>query len=390
VYALRAVAFIVCLVVTVSGWAAPSAKPIVATPEERQAIRKFCRLAMGSDTNAARQAVTSLREMGEVARRDALLIANRLLGRQRQIVMRAAYGIRFPSKVSNAERQIAELRASALENISELEKGKKVQTAKENYTRLIEMHKAMAPVYAHRIAVIKALAMRSELVDICREAGGETAKRYTPEAEKKLTELAERSLGMPLSKAMAIGPFDGGKGPEDPAAKAVWRFGACRRIEAHNTTLRRHMTRGEAENLRLVNDYREALGALRCEIDIRLIQSARRHSKEMTDLDYFSHSSPTPANESFGKRVRNAGYPSPAGENIASGVRSGTNAFWMWFGSPGHHKNMVNRGHSAMGVGKWAAKWTQNMGRGKRVMLMSKTDRANAKIKGEVLRPQGS
>jgi len=344
---------------------------------------------MGSDARDALEALTGLKKMGDVARREMLLIANRRLSRQKQIVLRAARGVRSPDKVADAERQITELRASAWENIGKLEKkGETIRIATENYTRLIEMHKALAPLYAQRAAVIKALAMRPELVAICRQAGGETAKRYSPEAEKKITELAEKSLGMTLSEARAIPAFNGGKGPEKTAAKGVWHFDACRRIEAYNAKLRRHMTPGEAENLRLTNDYREALGALRYEIDIRLVQSARRHSKEMTDLGYFSHSSPTPANASFGNRVRNAGYPSPAGENIASGARSGTAAFWMWFRSPGHHKNMVNPGNVAMGVGKWAGKWTQNMGRGKRVMLMNKADRANAKIKGKLLPPQ--
>ena len=108
----------------------------------------------------------------------------------------------------------------------------------------------------------------------------------------------------------------------------------------------------------------------------------------MTDLDYFSHTSPTPANNSFGDRVRNAGHPSPAGENIAAGARSGAGVFWIWFESPGHHKNMVSPDNISMGVGKWSTKWTQNMGRGKRVMLMSKADLANVKIKGKVLPPQ--
>ena len=363
-------------------------KPIVPTPQQRAEIRKFYIQAMGSDVETAKQAITSLQEMGDVARRDTLLLANRLLRRQRLVVMRAAGRIRFPDKVRNAENKIAELRASAWENIGKLDKGETMQIAKANYTKLIEMHKALAPVYGQRAAVIDAMAMRADLVAICREAGGQTAKRYTPQSEKALAELAARSLGMTLEQAAEIGPFKGSKGPSDQTARGVWHFSACRRIAAHNAGLWRHMSSGEAENMRLVNDYREALGALRYEIDPRLIQSARRHSKEMTDLNYFSHTSPTTANKSFGDRVRNAGHPSPAGENIAVGSKTGTGVFWMWFGSPGHHKNMVSRGSVAMGVGKWSGRWTQNMGRGKRVMLMNEAERAKVLIKGKVLRAQ--
>jgi len=378
---------IACLGAVAGGITAPSPrpKPIVPTPQQRGEIRKLYIQAMGSDAQTAQDAVTALREMGDVARRDTLLVANRLLRRQRLIVARAASRIRFPDKASNAESTLAELRASAWENIGKLDKGETMQIAKANYTKLIEMHKTLAPVYAQRAAVIDAMAMRPELVDICREAGGQTAKRYTPQAEKTLAELAARSLGMTLDKAADIPAFDGSKGPEESASRGLWHFRACRRIAAYNAALWRHMSSGEAENLRLVNDYREALGALRYEIDPRLVQSARRHSKEMTDLNYFSHTSPTTANKSSGDRVRNAGHPRPAGENIAIGSKSGTGVFWMWFGSPGHHKNMVNRGAVALGVGKWSGRWTQNMGRGKRVMLMDKTDLANVRIKGKVL-----
>ncbi len=388
--AFRTMVFVVCLGAVAVGWGAPASrpKPITPTPQQRAEIRKFHIQAMGSDIQIARQAIAALQEMGDVARRDTLLVANRLLRRQRLIVMRAASRIRFPEKVSNAESRIAELRTSAWENIGKLDKGQTIQIAKENYTKLIEMHKALAPVYAHRTAVVGAMAMRAELVSICRDAGGQTAKLYTPQSEKKLAELAARALGMTLEQAAKIGPFKGSKGPTDQTARAIWHFSACRRIAKYNAGLWRHMSSGEAENMRLVNDYREALGALRYEIDPRLIQSARRHSKEMTDLNYFSHTSPTTANKSFGNRVRNAGHPSPAGENIAIGSRTGTGVFWMWFGSPGHHKNMVNRGAVAMGVGKWSGRWTQNMARGKRVMLMNKADRANVKIKGKVLRAQ--
>jgi uncharacterized protein YkwD len=390
VHTLRAIAFIACLGAAAASSAAPTTKPkpILPTPQQRQEIKTLCRQALRTDAKASRDAVTALREMGDVARKDIAFVANELLRRQQRVVSRAAYMIRYPAKVSHAEAKIAKLRASAWKNIAKLDKGETMQTAKENYNKLISMHKDLAPLYAQRAAVIDAMAMRSELVADCRQAGGQAAKRYTPEAEKALNELAAKSLGMTVSKAAEISAFNGGKGPEAPEARGVWHFIACRQIEGYNAKLWRYMTLGEAENLRMVNDYREALGALRYEIDPRLIQSARRHSKEMTDLSYFSHTSPTPANKAFTDRIRNAGHPSPAGENIAAASKSGAGIFWMWFKSPGHHKNMVNKGNISMGVGKWSRTWTQNMGRGKRVMLTSQADRAKIKIKGKVLQPQ--
>jgi uncharacterized protein YkwD len=104
----------------------------------------------------------------------------------------------------------------------------------------------------------------------------------------------------------------------------------------------------------------------------------------MIDKDYFSHDSPTEGRKSFGDRAKLAGYDSPAGENIAFGPRSGEKAFWMWFDSPGHHKNMANPGATALGVGKWNAHWTQVFGGGKRAMLTGEAP----EVKGEPLLPQ--
>jgi uncharacterized protein YkwD len=88
----------------------------------------------------------------------------------------------------------------------------------------------------------------------------------------------------------------------------------------------------------------------------------------MVTLKYFSHASPTEANRSPSLRVRNAGYPGGAWENIGYGSPSleANGAFWMWFKSPPHHSNMVNAGLTALGVGEHQSHWTQNMGNVKR------------------------
>jgi len=117
------------------------------------------------------------------------------------------------------------------------------------------------------------------------------------------------------------------------------------------------------------------------------VQAARRHSKEMVDKGYFDHVSPTPSEAEFGMRTKNAGYKEGSGENIAYGGHGGEGTFWMWFDSPGHHKNMAGEGYTAIGVGRWQNRFTQNFGGAARLMLKSEEERAKAKIEGTVLAP---
>jgi len=364
--------------------------PPAPTGEQVRRISQLRRAARGSDRAGATEALRELRKMGGVAKRDLLNVTDSLLTGHKRAIEKIARRIGYPDKVKAGEARLAELREKAWENIRKLSKGDEtVPKAREYYDKLMALHKEIAEVYAVRLRVIDAMTMRPLLLEIWRDlAGAGAKKRFTEAAEAALRGLAEKCLGMPVDEALAIPAFDGGGGPPEGAAGYLWHCRACRRIEQYNKTLREQMSAGEFENLQYVNAYREALGALRYEVDPRLLQSARRHSKEMADLGYFSHVSPTDSNQTFSDRLKNAGYRGASGENIFSGSHSGAAAFWSWFNSPGHHKNMVNRGSTAVGIGQWGTKWTQNMGRGKRLVLMDPADRKNAVIKGDILAPQ--
>ena len=43
-------------------------------------------------------------------------------------------------------------------------------------------------------------------------------------------------------------------------------------------------------------------------------------------------------------RTRAAGYDNSGGENIAKGHATPAAAFWAWFDSPGHHRNLIADG----------------------------------------------
>ena len=188
----------------------------------------------------------------------------------------------------------------------------------------------------------------------------------------------------------AIPAFGQGEPPEaGSTAWHYWHHAACRKIEAYNAGLKPLMDAAEYANVRAVNHYRELLGLLPLEVDARLLQAARRHSKEMADLGYFGHDSPKAENKTPSMRMKQAGYPGGGSENCADGYPGGEKAFWGWFNSPGHHKNMAAAGSTAFGVGRWGRKWTQNFGRAGRLLLLDDAARRQVAVKGDALGPQG-
>jgi uncharacterized protein YkwD len=120
----------------------------------------------------------------------------------------------------------------------------------------------------------------------------------------------------------------------------------------------------ERANVKAVNEYRWMMGQHAVKIDERLVRGARKHSIEMQQRNYFAHDSPTKHLRTPGQRCKREGYTGGVTENIARGAASGVQVFWQWFKSSGHHRNMVNPGHTDLGCGAanhhW---WTQNFGR---------------------------
>lgn len=107
----------------------------------------------------------------------------------------------------------------------------------------------------------------------------------------------------------------------------------------------------------LVNEEREKqrLGTLI--YDSKLELAARQHSKEMGELNYFSHISPTNKNREPKDRVRNAGLTEMSmAENIYTIYGYNTDILPTkivegWMLSPGHRKNILNRDFTHAGVG---------------------------------------
>ncbi len=120
--------------------------------------------------------------------------------------------------------------------------------------------------------------------------------------------------------------------------------------------------------MRSANQYRLMMGMRALEVDERIVRAARKHSIEMAEMGYFSHTSPVKAHADFASRMRQEGYSGPLAENIAL-ARDGRRAFRAWFLSAGHHRNMLLARATAFGVGRSRGRdgsflWTMNLGAG--------------------------
>lgn len=116
-----------------------------------------------------------------------------------------------------------------------------------------------------------------------------------------------------------------------------------------------------SEILRLVNIERKKANLKPFVICTELTKVAELKSKDMANLNYFDHTSPTygsPFNmmDKFGITYR------AAAENIAKGYKTPEDVVKGWMNSPGHRANILSPNYSKMGVGYYTADvsyWTQ-------------------------------
>ncbi|WMW21850.1 CAP domain-containing protein [Methanolobus mangrovi] len=145
----------------------------------------------------------------------------------------------------------------------------------------------------------------------------------------------------------------------------------------------------EQQMLDLINGERAIYGLEPLRFNAVLNDVASEHSKEMIELDYFSHDSYD--GTSFSERLANAGYDMVyVGENIALRYPPDlVAAHEGLMASPGHRANILSPNYNEIGIGIWvgeysgydnAAMYTQNFGWGDstttalQVMRLSPTD----------------
>ncbi|WP_064091643.1 SafA/ExsA family spore coat assembly protein [Rossellomorea aquimaris] len=119
----------------------------------------------------------------------------------------------------------------------------------------------------------------------------------------------------------------------------------------------------ERQVIDLTNQERQKAGLSALSLDWQLSRVARYKSRDMRDVGYFSHTSPTYGSPFDMMKRFNIQYSS-AGENIAAGQTSPEQVVREWMNSPGHRKNILSGNYTRIGVGyakggSYGTYWTQ-------------------------------
>lgn len=119
----------------------------------------------------------------------------------------------------------------------------------------------------------------------------------------------------------------------------------------------------EQRVVQLVNDERAKAGLDLLYLDSKISDVARLKSKDMADLNYFAHNSPTYG--MAGDMLLRFGITwSFWGENIASGQDTPEIVVNEWMNSPSHRENILSPNFTFIGVGYYVNSngtpyWTQ-------------------------------
>lgn len=390
------------------------ATPAVARSGERDSGRRhtyhdlLIRLAdirdrdeqfLNEDFDQSWQAIEEAMRDENFDRPPLISIVRRWLTQDRQTLQRLTAQLGSPDAVRELEQELHELQRKARENIDALEAGRPLETARQYHRDMLAKWNKLVEHYHVTQQMARILHRRERMLKVWNELQVPNDNFYTPEREAALKTRTEEAMGLSVTELLqmesaAIQGRDARGIGSQPSRDDLprwyrWHYQMSRAIEQYNRTQATLLDANEHQNLQVLNEYREALGVLPLEVDGRVVQAARRHSKEMVDMGYFSHESPTSERRTFGMRMQLEGYRQPGGENIANGYRDGESAFWGWFYSPGHHQNMTRPGFTAIGIGRWNQMYTQKFGTGPRLMFADSETREQAQRQDDILRPQG-
>jgi uncharacterized protein YkwD len=111
------------------------------------------------------------------------------------------------------------------------------------------------------------------------------------------------------------------------------------------TASARGLTGAESSLLQAMNGARASHGLARLSVDYRLSRTARSHSADMLQHQYFAHGA-------FASRVRASGAAGPMfGENLAWGPASASWVVSQWLASPEHRSILLRPGFRRVGIG---------------------------------------
>lgn len=106
----------------------------------------------------------------------------------------------------------------------------------------------------------------------------------------------------------------------------------------------------ELQNFDATNAFRVNYGLEPLKLDEIARDTARKHSQDMADKNYFSHTN-LQGLSPWQRYENNKGKNKGSGENISAGRSFGIDAFDGWVNSEGHRTNMLGKNHKYLGVG---------------------------------------
>lgn len=113
-----------------------------------------------------------------------------------------------------------------------------------------------------------------------------------------------------------------------------------------------------AQVVKLVNEERAKSGLKPLTVHDRLTTMAVDKAKDMSNNNYFSHTSPTHGSPFDMMKAYGISYRY-AGENIAMGQRSPEEVMKSWMNSQGHRENILSPNFTMIGVGYYNGYWVQ-------------------------------
>lgn len=108
----------------------------------------------------------------------------------------------------------------------------------------------------------------------------------------------------------------------------------------------------------LVNQERAKAGLKPLTVHEKLTSMALDKAKDMSNNNYFSHTSPTYGSPFDMMKQYGISYKY-AGENIAKGQRTPEEVMNSWMNSEGHRKNIMSPNFTMIGVGYYNGYWVQ-------------------------------
>lgn len=131
--------------------------------------------------------------------------------------------------------------------------------------------------------------------------------------------------------------------------KAIYPSTGSSNSSAGGTTTSSSLSSDEQEVFNLINAQRTKAGLSALKINEEVQKVAKDKAKDMVDLGYFSHTSPTYGSPFDMLKSYKVSYKT-AGENIA-GNSSNQKAVDAWMNSEGHKANILNESFNYTGIG---------------------------------------